>query len=299
MLLLLFGLITALLVCLYKLITYRLTTINIKEQLELALHKDQNFDIKIYSNSKLQNDLIQQINLLNDLRRELSAKHQRYTQQNKEMISSITHDFRTPLTSMLGYVQILQDRSDDQICQKYLKTIENRTNALTKLIDDFYEISIIDSDEYPIVIEKLNPIKVLQEQLALYYEDLNLKFNKLSIDLIDNVIISNSDTTILSRIYSNLIKNALVHGEQYLTITSLVKDNYIVISFENELRANDVIDTTKLFERTYRSDQTRKINSTGLGLSIANELALLINSKLNVVVTNNTICFSLHIPIIQ
>lgn len=285
-------------ILLYKIIIDRRNTIYLTEQIKLALHKNERFDLKVSSNNKEQNELIEQINILNTNWREMSANYSRYTLQNKEMISSITHDFRTPLTSMLGYVQILQDLPEQETQLKYLKTIEDRTKSLTKLVDDFYEISILDSEEYPVTIQKLNPKVILQEQLAMYYEDITTHFKNVNIDIDDTVVFANSDNKALTRIYSNLIKNALIHGIDNFEVLTTIQDNNLIIIFKNGIKEKEHINIERLFDRTFRNDSTRNVNSTGLGLSITKELSSIINSKISVKQVDQDIYFELIIPII-
>lgn len=285
-------------ILLYKIIIDRRNTIYLTEQIKLALHKNERFDLKVSSNNKEQNELIEQINILNTNWREMSANYSRYTLQNKEMISSITHDFRTPLTSMLGYVQILQDLPEQETQLKYLKTIEDRTKSLTKLVDDFYEISILDSEEYPVTIQKLNPKVILQEQLAMYYEDITTHFKNVNIDIDDTVVFANSDNKALTRIYSNLIKNALTHGIDNFEVLTTIQDNNLIIIFKNSIKEKEHINIERLFDRTFRNDSTRNVNSTGLGLSITKELSSIINSKISVKQVDQDIYFELIIPII-
>lgn len=283
-------------IAIYKIISDRMHIANISEQLKISLYKDEHFVIKESGTDKTHNELIEQINNLNDIWREAQAKYNRNTQQSKEMIASITHDFRTPLTSMLGYIQILQETTNDESQIRYLNIIEKRTNSLNKLVDDFYDISILESEEYPVTITKINPIVILQEQLAMYYEDLTNHFEQVIINITEDTVFSNSDAKALNRIYGNLIKNAINHGTGILEISTAIVDNHLDIIINNN--TNETINIDKLFDRTFRNDETRNSNSTGLGLSIAKELATVINAKLIVKQNDQTISFIISIPII-
>ncbi|MDL2212111.1 HAMP domain-containing histidine kinase [Erysipelotrichaceae bacterium OttesenSCG-928-M19] len=281
----------------YKLISERRQLKEIKEQIELAVYKKTPFEIKAASSIKIQNELVEQINQLNHAWRETKADYNKSTQQTKEMIASITHDFRTPLTSMLGYVQILQGGVDTNKNTKYLKIIEERTRSLNKLVDNFYDISIIDSNEYPINWQSINPIVVLQNQLSMYYDSLSEHYNKVIIEIAEENVFINGDNNILNRVYSNLIKNALSHGQDTFKVETEVVANKLNIYFINALASIEVIDTQRLFERTYRTDVNRKANSTGLGLSIAKELIELISGNLEVEQVEKTLVFKLSLYI--
>jgi len=264
---------------------------NIVNQLSLVTTDKSLASLKYLGVDYQQKKLVELINRLLANCRQMEKKLKVLDRNNKQMIASISHDFRTPLTSMLGYVQMLQ--KSDQNYEKYLNIIEERTKNLSILVEDFYAISIIDSSEYPINIKKNNPIIILQESLAMYYEDIKEHFSIIDIDLKEEFIMLPSDAHILNRIYANLIKNALTHGINEFRVTYEQDEDRISLHFTNSLKDSDGIDVDKLFERTFRVDTNRQINSTGLGLSIAQDLATLINANLSATIINQQITFAL------
>src|SRR5699024_4362767 len=96
-------------------------------------------------------------------------------------------DFRTPLTSMLGYLQML-DKTRLSRDKRYLMIIQERTQLISKLIDEFYFLSLLEADDYQLHLEELNPVVLIQEQLAQYYEELSEHFEQVQIDLTDEKI---------------------------------------------------------------------------------------------------------------
>ena len=264
---------------------------NIVNQLSLVIDDKSLASLKYLGVDNQQKKLVELINQLLVRWRETEKKLKVLDRNNKQMIASISHDFRTPLTSMLGYVQMLQ--KSEQNYQKYLTIIEERTKSLSILVEDFYAISIIDSLEYPIHIIRNNPIIILQESLAMYYDNLEEHFDIIDIDLKEEVIMLPFDTNILSRIYANLIKNALIHGIDEFRISYEQDEEKLYLYFTNSLQASDEVDVDKLFERTFRVDTNRQINSTGLGLSIAKDLTMLIHADLFATIINQQIRFTL------
>lgn len=256
---------------------------------EILLDKT-NTTIKTLSYEKSNDDLVMTINQLIVKYNELQADYRRAESNHKEMTTSIAHDFRTPLTSMLGYVQILGNIEDKETQNRYVSIIEQRIQFLSELIDTFYTMSLLESNEYPTHFQTVNPVVLLQEQLASYYEDLSQKFETISINLDENIPNIISDPQILNRIFGNLIKNSLTHGLGNFSLSSFVENEKITFVFSNEIPLNSNIDSSKLFDRNYSSAKNSSQSiSSGLGLSLSNQLASIINGTLSAEIYNNEI----------
>lgn len=246
---------------------------------------------------KQQDVLIKEINGLIETLNETTMRYERIMDQNKQMVSSISHDFRTPLTSMLGYIQILKDKSTEANEERYLAIVEERTRMLSNLVEEFYTLSILDSNEYNTNVECVNPILLVQEQVALYYNELDRTFDSVEINIEEEKVFIESSPVDLKRIVDNLIKNAFTHGVHFFKIDTIKADKSLKFVFENKVREPELIDSNRLFERLYRVDQTRKSGSTGLGLSIAQLLAQRLGLELSVELRGETLIFSLSVPL--
>lgn len=253
--------------------------------------------LKQSGQSKQQDVLIKEVNVLIEKLNETTMHYERILDQNKQMVSSISHDFRTPLTSMLGYIQILKNDALSAKEENYLAIVEERTRMLSNLVEEFYTLSILDSNEYNIKMEYLNPILLVQEQIALYYNELNRTFNSVEINIEEEKLFIESSSVDLKRIVDNLIKNAFTHGIQYFKIVVIKDEKYLKMIFENEVKEPDLIDPDRLFERLYRVDPTRKSGSTGLGLSISKKLSEKLGLELDAELKERVLSFTLKIPI--
>lgn len=231
--------------------------------------------------------------------RGIKARHAKSTSQHMKIISSISHDFRTPITSILGYIQILRDNPTGDRAQEYFDIIEERVASLNKLVNEFYMISLLDSDAYEIDYQLGNPLLFTQERLALYYQELDQVFDQMTIHIDEDPIQVMMAPNDFERIVDNIIRNAYLHGEHQLEIIGKVLDSQIVISFTNQTSNLDEIDIDQLFDRLYKADSARSNQSTGLGLSIAKELSEKMGYSLVATKEDQALKFTLSIPLTQ
>lgn len=212
----------------------------------------------------------------------------------KQTISSVAHDFRTPLTSILGYFQLLDEPGlEEDTRQRYKEIIEMRLQVLNGLIDDFYEFSLVESDDYVVARERVSLSTLLQETLAMYYDDILEVYPdpRFSIDEKAPAILS--DPNALKRIFSNLLKNALTYGKDTLEITLEDTPEDIRIVFQNGLTDDAITDPRVLFQRTFRMDGNRTARNSGLGLSIVESLTKKIGATIDAEIQEGTIRFLL------
>jgi sensor histidine kinase len=213
------------------------------------------------------------------------------------MVTTISHDFRTPLTSISGYVQILLD--DDDVSyenrQKYLKIIESRAISLSSLIEDFYTVSSIDSLDYPYNLTTISLSEILRAQIAAYYVELEKRYSTIEVDIVESPCYMISDRTSLQRIFSNLIKNALSYGIDKIRISLKEDENSYKIEFSNSLYENaDKNIADKIFERNYSVNWASSSKSTGLGLSIAKSMTEKMGGSIGAEVIDDMLVFSIE-----
>lgn len=197
----------------------------------------------------------------------------RHREQNlRRQIANVSHDLRTPLTSILGYLQLLENPevSEEQRAE-YLEIIESRAKVLQGLITSFYDLSRLEAGEYPIVKERVDLREVISALLAAFYDELEDRF-AVTVDLPDTLPQVWGDKAAMTRVYSNLIRNALEHGSGVLTISAHREGDRVATRFSNggaELKREDL---PHVFDRFYTSDKTRSGRNTGLGLAIVKTL---------------------------
>ncbi|EPB8178959.1 MAG: HAMP domain-containing sensor histidine kinase [Clostridium perfringens] len=219
-------------------------------------------------NKNIEN-LIVEINTLIDDKRKMENIYKEKDIELREAIANMSHDLRTPLTSIMGYVYLLNDdKLDKEERKEYLKIIEKRSLVLNDLITNFYGLSRIQADQYEIKLEPVNLELVLGEIIAAFYETLDYKFGEPEINIEEGLGPVLGDKQALNRIFTNLIENIIKHGEGEVKISLKKKNKYIVMEFSNKAEELESKDVNRIFEKFFTKDRMRTGQNTGLGLAI-------------------------------
>ena len=256
---------------------------------QLLHEKLSDRDVKVFL--KKINDMIVRVR-----RKEIDLERRdNYLQKE---ITNITHDLRTPLTSALGYIDLIL-RSDmtkeEQI--KELKIVERRLIRLQELIGAFFEFSMITTSNHEVEIKQMNLVAVVEECMSYYYDDFisNNKNIKFICDYKKCMI--NSNLEMMKRIIDNLLGNALKYSDKDLTI-SLSENNAdrdkckIILSFSNGVGEAD-IDVEHIFDEFYTADISRTKGNTGLGLAIVKEFTEVLGVDINAVLEEKELIINL------
>lgn len=248
---------------------------------EIDIIKDLNSNTLIHSkyNLKIINNLIYKINNLLTESKNIKIDYGNKNKSLMKMMTNISHDLRTPLTSALGYIDIIlkSDLSEEEK-KRDLITIEKRLRRLEELINSFFEFSKIISINKRPTLEKINLTSVLEESVIAFYDDYKKNNREILLDCNQRKIIINSNKMLLTRIFENLIGNAYKHSNSDLSIKVEIA-NKVKIIFSNELLDDDV-DVDKIFDEFYTVDISRTKERTGLGLAIAKEFTRQLNGKI-------------------
>ncbi|WP_415331731.1 sensor histidine kinase [Clostridium perfringens] len=219
-------------------------------------------------NKNIEN-LIVEINTLIDDKRKMENIYKGKDMELREAIANMSHDLRTPLTSIMGYVYLLNDdKLDKEERKEYLKIIEKRSAVLNDLITNFYGLSRIQADQYEIKLEPVNLELVLGEIIAAFYETLDYKFGEPEINIEEGLGPVLADKQALNRIFTNLIENIIKHVEGEVKISLKKKNKYIVMEFSNKAEDLESKDVNRIFEKFFTKDRMRTGQNTGLGLAI-------------------------------
>lgn len=217
--------------------------------------------------------LVREINTLMDQKQAVQVESLRRETALRRQIANISHDLRTPLTAILGYTQLLKDptlSAEDRA--EYLTVVEKRSHTLQTLLTGFYDLSRMESGEYPLNLCPVALHPILCELLAAFYEDFTDKDIHLEIDLEDGLPEVSADAGAVTRIFTNLIQNSLKHGGRHLEIRQYAEGNTVVTVFKNEAGGLTESDIASIFDRFFTADRMRTGQNTGLGLAIVKNL---------------------------
>lgn len=279
-----FFLLVIIFALLLKIFYMRKAIKEIKRGFSEKLYTDTNTPIMLSSYDKLVSSLSNDINV--ELK-ELQKQKHRYIQGDKELknaITNISHDLRTPLTTICGYLSLLDKEEKSEHIARQLSIIKNRTFALKQLVEELFRYTTIISDTENSVYTETVINNVLEDCISSYYAIFKEKGITPNINLCEQKIVRSVDKTALLRIFNNVIDNAIKYSEGDLTI-SLFENGKIV--FSNHTSDLNEIQIGKLFDRFYTVNTARK--STGLGLSIAKALIEKMDGNISADYSNNVL----------
>ena len=226
---------------------------------------------------KLASEINQQI----DFTKQANAEKRRTENELRQAIANISHDIRTPMTSILGYIQFLEsDKLSQEQRNEYTTIVKNGALRLKVLLEDFFELSIIESADYPLKIETIKLNHVVPEVLVGFYEPFHQRGIEPILQLPEEEIAIKGDSSAVKRVLENLLNNAIKHSTGNVSIRLEKSQSSVQLTISNpadQLTENDIF---LLFDRFYKADQTRTGKGAGLGLSIAKSLMKKMNGDL-------------------
>lgn len=239
----------------------------IRAELADWLNTDTNTLISISSNDRhirlLVSDLNNQLRLLRKQRRQ----YLNGDRELKDAITNISHDLRTPLTALCGYIDLLENEEKNENVTRYIMAIQNRAEVLKQLTEELFRYSIIISTQEPMQFESLCVNGILEESLASFYVALTKCGITPQIDITEKKVMRVLNRTALLRVFSNILNNAVKYSDGDLKV-ELFETGEII--FSNTARNLNDVQVGKLFNRFFSVETAR--NSTGLGLAIAKTL---------------------------
>lgn len=250
-----------------KIISLKRAVKEIEESLSEKLTTDTNTLIDISSNDKRIRSLAGTLNRELAVFRKEKLSYMNGNNELKNSVTNISHDLRTPLTAICGYIELLEREEKTKEAEKYLDIIKKRAEFMVKLTEELFGYSVIMSEDGGKTTSYTDVKNVLEESIASFYEVLMARNIVPVINLTKEKVIRKTDPHALSRVFSNLLNNAVKYSDGDLEI-SLFENGEIV--FANTASKLDVVEVERLFDRFYTVETAK--NSTGLGLSIAKTL---------------------------
>lgn len=216
-------------------------------------------------------ELLTAINALLDLREQEEGDYRRQERAIRQQIANISHDLRTPLTSILGYLQLLEGEGlTTEERREYLAIVQGRAKALQSMIVSFYDLSRLEGGEYPLSRERVDLYHMLSELVAEFYND--FEGFDMTVELREGLPSVTADPAGVLRVFTNLIRNAMEHGRSRMSILLYQEGDEVVSVFANDAPGLTSEDVEHVFDRFFTADKMRTGQSTGLGLAIVKAL---------------------------
>ena len=212
--------------------------------------------------------------VLNQLLMDRKKERKKYLEK-EQMISdtytNLSHDIRTPLTSLDGYFQLLEQCDDREEQKHYMAIIQERIHSLKEMLEELFLFTKLKNDSFHLELKPCCVNQVLKQTIFSYYDEWTGKGIQPEIRITDQLLYIEGNEAALHRMFQNVIKNALDHGAKGIGLSLEEKEGKSLIRIWNEVRDPEKIDPEKVFERFYKADEARSKTSSGLGLSIAKE----------------------------
>lgn len=220
-------------------------------------------------------DFIREVNLTLDEEVKNNLFLEEKGQLLRQSMTNMSHDLRTPLTSILGYLKLATqpDIAEDEQ-RRYLEVVKNKSLNLQQLIEQFFLLSRVESEIVQVKQQPTELTAILQEVIAGYYEDFIQQDIQPVIEMPENAVWCLGDEDALRRVFNNLLQNMIKHEGKSAEIKLAYDMNkkWILVYFTNNVTNLNQAEAERFFERFYTADRMRSGQNTGLGLSIVKEL---------------------------
>lgn len=268
------GTVFLLVIFMIKYWLYRRQIHEICRQLEFMQKETTNKRIRTDLSKKEIINLAGKINRMADRQEEESLSIKSKEQQLKETLANISHDIRTPLTSMKGFFELYTQEGEPEKKEYFEQVIREKMDDLTVLLEELFTYTKLQNETYELQLVQHDFTKLVLDSLFSFYGQWKEKGISpvLSVDE-DTVMVLCNDTAV-RRIITNVLRNAMLHGDGNIEIRYQVKKDNVLLQCCNGFQNMEQPDMERVFERFYKGDSARRESSSGLGLSIAKELAL-------------------------
>ena len=233
---------------------------------------------------------------------ELRRKEKQHYQEKEALIAdtyaNLSHDIRTPLTSLDGYFQLMEECENVEDQRRYLNIIHERIHSLNEMLEELFMFTKLKNESYRLELTSCCINRILKETVFSYYDEWVRREIQPDIQITEEQLYIDGNKQGLSRIIQNVIKNGLDHGEKKIRIVLKREQNQAVLRISNQVTASERIDIEHVFDRFYKADAARSKTSTGLGLSIAREFVRRMNGEIGAKIEENEFIVEMSFPII-
>lgn len=247
----------------------------ISQKLEEIQDTDSDENVMVFTDNKVLMDLAAQINRLLENQRKVKVDYRRSEISSKKMLSNISHDIKTPMTVILGYLEIMRLNSSGE--NEMLLKVEQKAQRVMELINQFFTLAKLEAGDTQITISKIDVCEACRENVLDFYELLTQREFQVDVDIPEEAVFIRGNKDALQRILFNLISNVVRYGSdgKYMGMFLRSDEKYIYIDVVDKGKGIERAFAQNVFERlfTMEDSRNREIQGNGLGLTIAQNLA--------------------------
>ncbi len=214
----------------------------------------------------------------------------------KETITNLSHDIRTPLTSLDGYFQLLVQSDSEEERRHYLEVIQNRLQSLKDMLEELFTYTKLQDAEYDLELARMDFTQCVCDTAFSFYDAFQDRSVTSHADFTEERLLIDGNEQAVRRIVQNILKNALTHGKSQISLALFQTGGAVCFRCENDVEHPEEIDVEQVFSRFYKADSARTRVSSGLGLSIAKGLAEKMNGTISAALQDDRFAVELRFP---
>ena len=246
----------------------------------------------------LQN-MIMEVNCLYENIMKIKAEGKENEEKIRESISMISHDMRTPLTSIIGYLQVAERSDDKADINSNIDIALDRAKYLNKLVNDFFELSLIESGQVSVDLERVNLCEVICEEILAESPEIDRRRIEPTFEQAEQNIYVSADKKKLVRIVQNLISNSVKYSDKRLEFKIETGSGTEKVEMCIITNSGTKIDTDRIFDRFVKGDSARASGGAGLGLYICRNFARMMGGDISAEQDDENFIIRLELPISQ
>ena len=278
------------------LISYKRQVKDICRQLRFLQECDSNMLITTEMKKGHIGELAELLNTLLKERKRERADYQKKEQMIADIYTNLSHDIRTPLTSLDGYFQLLEETQEENDRKRYIQIIQERIESLKEMLEELFTYTKLQNGTYELKLEPQNVGQILKETVFSYYDDWAEQGISPQFEITEEPVWIRGNKQALRRTIQNIIKNGLDHGNKEIRIQLSRNEKQMELVFRNKIEPGEQIDISRVFERFYKADKARSKSSTGLGLSIAKGFVQKMHGEIAAEIKEDWFCIKISFP---
>ena len=278
------------------LISYKRQVKDICRQLRFLQECDSNMLITTEMKKGHIGEMAELLNTLLKERKKERADYQKKERMIADIYTNLSHDIRTPLTSLDGYFQLLEETQEENDRKRYIQIIQERIESLKEMLEELFTYTKLQNGTYELKLEPQNVGQILKETVFSYYDDWAEQGISPQFEITEEPVWIRGNKQALRRTIQNIIRNGLDHGNKEIRIQLSRNEKQMELVFQNKIEPGEQIDISRVFERFYKADKARSKSSTGLGLSIAKGFVQKMHGEIAAEIKEDWFCIKISFP---